>query len=369
MEGPRAARKEELQDLIDLINYVFRVSASKEPDMHICFPLFISENNLDNLLVYADRKTGKPISHLGLWINDFSYFGESLKIGYIGSVCTHPDYRGQGLASKLLDVAFQQLEQNGVDLLLVSGSRSLYVRAGCRVVGVVNWYTIPKKEQDVWFDVTVDPPVEPLNELWMKEPLRTKRGLKNFEALVEAGALPRCMGSKSKVYLASIGGVPLAYVQAVHNKDGSVYIYEWAGDRSVIVDLVRFMANSTENDTSWPVPSWETALLEFLSKMEAPVTKTGALSGTYKIIRFASFIEKVGRYLAEAFGGSPLTGFDQDGMQVLVYEDEKLALPPDEMLNLLFSGKLPDAVPPKMQALFEKALPLPLPWPIGFDFI
>ena len=158
MEGPRAARKEELQDLIDLINYVFRVSASKEPDMHICFPLFISENNLDNLLVYADRKTGKPISHLGLWINDFSYFGESMKIGYIGSVCTHPDYRGQGLASKLLDVAFQQLEQNGVDLLLVSGSRSLYVRAGCRVVGVVNWYTIPKKEQDVWFDVTVDPP-------------------------------------------------------------------------------------------------------------------------------------------------------------------------------------------------------------------
>lgn len=369
MEGPRSVKKEELQDLTNLINYVFRTSSNKEPDMHICFPIFISEQNLDNLLVFVDETTQKPVSHMGTWINDFNYFGEPMKVGYLGSVCTHPDFQGQGLASRLLDEVFNHLENNGVDILLVSGGRGLYQRAGCKRVGEVKWHNISKQDTHPKFDVAIDPPVEYLNELWLNEPMRTKRGLDNFKTLVEAAALARCVNAKSKVYLAKTGDTPLAYIQGLHTKDGSIMIYEWAGDRSVLIELASYIANTCQNETRWPVPSWEKTLLSLLPSINASVTKTDTLSGTYKIIRFAPFIDKISSYLTELYGAKKLSGFDEENRQVLLYENERIALNPEDMLTMLLSGKLPNNLPPKMQQLFEKALPLPLPWPIGFDYI
>lgn len=368
MEGPRAVKKDELQDLIDLVNYVFRTSSSKEPDMHICFPLFLSEKNLDNLLVMVDDN--KPVSHMGLWINDFSYFGEPLKIGSLGSVCTDPNYRGQGLATQLMDEVLKHLEDQGVDLLLVSGGRGLYQRAGCQKAGQITWHNIPKNSLTTDFEVVVNPPIELMSELWLKEPLHSQRDPETFKTLVDAYALARCINCGSTVYLAKVNDTPLAYLQAVENKDGSVFLYEWAGERSILVELAMHIANLPETkELRWPIPSWENVLLEFLSQIQAPQTGTDSLSGTYKIVRFASFIEKIGNYLRLRFGAKDIKGFDEGDLQVLRLEDEEIKLDRFAMNELLLSGVLPENLPPKMKKLLQKATPLPLPWPIGFDYI
>ncbi len=368
MEGPRPVKKEELADLINLINYVFRTSSGKMPDMQICFPLFLSEKNLEHLLIMADN--GQPVSHTGLWLNDFQYFSQTMKVGYLGSVCTEPNYRGMGLATTLMEAVLNHLEENGVDLLLVSGGRGLYQQAGCLKEGSVNWYSIPKQAPDCRFDITINPPVALMNELWIKEPLHSKRSLSNFEALVEAAALARCIDRESKVYLAGTMDTPLAYIQAVHGHDGSVFIYEWAGERTVLIEIAAFIASlPNSKEVRWPIPSWEKALLSLMPKIKGIAKDTEKLSGTYKIVRFASFIDKISNYLSERYGLSPIKGCDQEEFQALYYEDEALKLKPKDMQKMLLSGVLPANIPPKMKEAFLQALPLPLPWPIGFDFI
>lgn len=368
MEGPRPVKKEEFEDLINLINYVFRTSSGKKPDMEICFPLFLSEKNLDHLLIMADK--GQPVSHAGLWLNDFHYFGQTMKVGYLGSVCTEPNYRGMGLATTLMGAVLNHLEENGVDLLLVSGGRGLYQQAGCLKEGSVNWYSIPKQSPNCCFDITINPPVALMNELWIKEPLHTKRSLSNFEALVEAAALARCIDRESKVYLAGTRDTPLAYIQAVHGQDGSVFLYEWAGERTVLIEIAAFIAGlPNSKEVRWPIPAWEKTLLSLMPKINGIAKGTEKLSGTYKIVRFASFIDKASSYLSERYGLSPLTGYDQEEFQILLYEDETLKLKPNKMQQMLLSGVWPSNIPPKMKEAFLKTLPLPLPWPIGFDFI
>lgn len=370
MEGPRAVRKEELQDLTELINYVFRSSSGKEPDMHICFPIFISDKNLDNLLVMVDEESGKPVSHMGLWINEFSYFGQPMKVGSLGSVCTDPNFRGQGLATKLMEAVFNRLEAEGVDLLLVSGGRGLYQRAGCTEVGDVKWYALPQQPLNLDFEVVVDPDVSLMNELWIREPLHSKRGLKNFETLVDAKALARCINCQSTVYMARLGNSPLAYVQAITSADKTVYIYEWAGDRTSLVQLALYIANLPDvNSVQWPIPSWEKTLLALIEHSNASLAKTTELSGTYKIVRFAPFVDKVSNYLSELYGIDKIIGFDEGDTQVLQFGDEEIKLDHKSMHLMLLKGTLPDNLPPKMKELFSMALPLPLPWPIGFDYI
>ncbi len=127
-EGPRLVRREELDDLADLAAVSFggvvrprrgrrrrRVEARSGS--------------------YVIARDGKPVSHIRVVYNVLSLNGCRLKIASIGGVCTHPDYRGQGIASTLLDHCVQVAADAGASLLLISGERGLYRRAGVAGLG------------------------------------------------------------------------------------------------------------------------------------------------------------------------------------------------------------------------------------------
>lgn len=65
--------------------------------------VFIAENTI----VY--KENNEIIAMLQIIYNDSS-FGQ---VGYIYGVCTHPDYRGKGLMSKLLNFTFSYLKDKG----------------------------------------------------------------------------------------------------------------------------------------------------------------------------------------------------------------------------------------------------------------
>ncbi len=73
---------------------------------------------------------GEPVSLIGTFHSRVSVYGSPLRVGSIGGVCTHPEYRGHGLASRLLDYCTRRLTAEGARLLLISGTRGLYTRAG-----------------------------------------------------------------------------------------------------------------------------------------------------------------------------------------------------------------------------------------------
>ena len=86
---PRSAKLEEFDKVIELINYVFRISRSHKPTMMEEFPLLLSKNNIENMIIISEDD--KVVSDVNYLIQDVSIQGNRLKVAAMGGVCTHPD--------------------------------------------------------------------------------------------------------------------------------------------------------------------------------------------------------------------------------------------------------------------------------------
>jgi len=58
--------------------------------------------------------------------NELKIGGETLKIGFIGTVSVHPEARGEGHMKKLMWMAIDAMKAEGVDLALLGGQRQRY---------------------------------------------------------------------------------------------------------------------------------------------------------------------------------------------------------------------------------------------------
>lgn len=74
-------------------------------------------------------RDGRPVSHIRLVYNHLLIYACRVKVASIGGVCTHPDYRGQGIATELLDRCIAEATEAGATLMIISGGRGLYRRA------------------------------------------------------------------------------------------------------------------------------------------------------------------------------------------------------------------------------------------------
>jgi ribosomal protein S18 acetylase RimI-like enzyme len=62
--------------------------------------------------------------------------GCELHVACMGAVATRETHRGRGFASRLVQAAFDKARADGADLMLISGDRTLYRRAGAVPVGL-----------------------------------------------------------------------------------------------------------------------------------------------------------------------------------------------------------------------------------------
>ncbi|WP_131066447.1 GNAT family N-acetyltransferase, partial [Clostridioides difficile] len=62
---PRSAKLEEFDKVIELINYVFRISRNHKPTMMEEFPLLLSKNNIENMIIISeDDKVVSDVNYL-----------------------------------------------------------------------------------------------------------------------------------------------------------------------------------------------------------------------------------------------------------------------------------------------------------------
>lgn len=72
---------------------------------------------------------------LALQVQDFRAAGCLLRTGWIGTVCTAPEYRGQGLLAALMERANRLAEESGCDLVVLGGQRQRYQPFGYERAG------------------------------------------------------------------------------------------------------------------------------------------------------------------------------------------------------------------------------------------
>lgn len=85
--------------------------------------------------LYLIAYRGQPVSQIGIFHHRLKAPDGLIRVGSVGGVCTHPEFREQRLAGRLLKHCTQQLMLEGARLMLISGDRGLYTRAGCALSG------------------------------------------------------------------------------------------------------------------------------------------------------------------------------------------------------------------------------------------
>ena len=141
VEGPRAATRDETDELHRLVTDVFGSSEMPGEQVPNEYPLIFRDKDEDSRRVIC--VDGKIVSYVGLHIRTAVFFGCEITVGSVGGVCTHPAYRGRGLASVLMNHCESFMRDAGVDLVIVSGERGLYRRLEYELAGSVNVYRVP----------------------------------------------------------------------------------------------------------------------------------------------------------------------------------------------------------------------------------
>ncbi|MDP6041722.1 MAG: GNAT family N-acetyltransferase [Candidatus Latescibacteria bacterium] len=131
----RAATETELEEIAELQHLVFRPN---EPDVAQRYLSYTNDDpayTLDHSRVIS--QDGRLVCHLRIWDRTLRVRGADLLAAGIGSLCTHPDFRGRGYAQALMRDSEKYFFEAGYDLGL------LFTIIGTPFYEAQGWVPIP----------------------------------------------------------------------------------------------------------------------------------------------------------------------------------------------------------------------------------
>ncbi|HOK55808.1 MAG TPA: GNAT family N-acetyltransferase [bacterium] len=260
----RQGNLEVLDEMIELADLVFR---PKEKSMGIETPIMYSKENIEKGNTFIAIENKKIVSFVGLVEEEINVYGNRMKIGEIGNVCTHPDYRGKGFASALLQKAIEKATEDKIAYLMISGGRSLYKRIGA-VSMLYYVYQIRGKNKKVDFKIKRfrDEMFSDCMKIYQKEPVRFIRN-KDFSqlfSLYNGKYRKKVMLCESRIYVIQKEREILGY-WAEGERKGVInigYNREFAGSRKFLVEAWK----SRRGKKNIFVPLWDRELHYLLGK-------------------------------------------------------------------------------------------------------
>jgi GNAT superfamily N-acetyltransferase len=370
-EGPRTPRENELAAVAELSRSIFFEDETSYWEALRSWPMFLRPNLRQDILTMF--KDGQPVSTIGRLERDILVHGHRLRMGFIGGVCTHPDHRGKGLASTILDAMMAQFHQDNVDFVYISGTRRLYFGAGANHAAIEKRFVIDKSFRADDLGVQIHAAnlqdIDMLVALAERESVRFIRPRSDFELVMEN---EHCGGRPCKFYFIELRGIPVGYLLLRGKIDSNedIKLIEFVGDRLCILSALEKIVQRISDDASLEIniPHGD-LLIELLSNAGAQgkLAKTG---GTMKVIDFCRTMRKLFPYFKERLAGWACLSLNLTaGKERYVAWNEKGTLELEDEDNMLWTllGKPPDALiegiraTGQMEKLVEQCLPIPVP--------
>jgi GNAT superfamily N-acetyltransferase len=302
MEGPRRAIEDELDQLADLMAICF--GGALGPRRRRRRPHWVRRSG-----AWVIARDGRLVSHIRLVYNFLSIYGCRVKIASIGGVCTHPDYRNQGLASILLEHCALVARQAGASLLLISGGRGMYRRAHAVEAAPTREATLSPRSVRTASPPLRVRPVEPDDwracaRLYQAEPVRFLRSADSFAQVLRHERRDRWIVERQ--------GAPEAYVILSREwgtppEDPRRNVSEYAGSRGALVDALPslFEVGQLERIT-FPAPIYDLELGDLLEGM-GEVLRPGTMEGhTIRMISLPTLMQRLKPYLSARLARSEL---------------------------------------------------------------
>ena len=125
----RWARTEELEEIVEFIDYVFS-KAHRPHDFASLLPKLYGERGASAVHHFILREEGKIVGAVLCYPIAVHMGDETLTALGIGSVSTHPAARGQGYLKLLMDAADARAQEIDADFAVLSGLRQRYEHFG-----------------------------------------------------------------------------------------------------------------------------------------------------------------------------------------------------------------------------------------------
>ncbi|MFW6269126.1 MAG: GNAT family N-acetyltransferase [Bacillota bacterium] len=359
----RRAKENDLEEIVDLVNKVFRA-----PDLPLSmgqqFPLLLGEDNVDNLYI-AENEEGKIVSHNGIIKNRIKIYGHQLSFASMGSVCTHPDYRGQGIATSILEKIFENLYQEKVSLLTISGARGLYTRQGADFTAGKKEYLIDKnldfknnnKLDFHYYKNQVPDKMNEITEIYHNEPVRYERKRWEFPLLINAMAPVHDVPYPPDYFVLTISrkGRMLAYIVG-QLKEDKYKLIEYAGERLAVIEGIKYLKDEKKiSEVNIDVPFYDKILSNHLDNLGVEVEES-SYGATYKVINQDNLITEI----------IPIIKEKNRRKQLNIDKEVSLkSMDKEKLLHFLFD----DYSREEYENDLPEVLPLPLPNPGCLNYI
>jgi hypothetical protein len=281
----------------------------------------------------------------------------------------------------------ENARRDGLDLLLVSGERSLYRRRQCVQVGNMIECLVTRGQPDQASGVTgvrlveYDPGwFQTIVRLYAREPVRFYRTGDEFGPMLDAGLRP-FYNMTIKAYLVEAEQSPAAYfIMSILNDCAEVS--EYAGDRGLLRSAFQqVLAKESLSQMRIKLPHGD-ALIGLL---QGPgiVQKPSSQLGTVKILNAISLLESLRPYFLQHVPAAVVDCLDwveENGQIALIAAGERLVFEdPTALTHLIFgfeeSAPCPAAIAnflarhPEADQFVSSVFPVPLPWAGNLNFI
>jgi predicted N-acetyltransferase YhbS len=368
VDGPRPPRPDETDDLEDLAALCFGFPRPASRSRRRRAP----RRSLGGRVIVAD---GRPIAHVHIVYNRLSIYGALVKIASFGGVCTHPDYRGRGLASQLLAYCLREVRDAGAALVLISGTRGLYRRTGAVPAGPV-WHANvqaealrrPRRSVSVRRAEHCDWPA--IASLHHAEPVRFLRTGEFFSRLLPPD-------SHRDIWLAEMDGKPLAYLCLSHmwgipDRDRVRALGEYAGARAAVLAALPLLLRAAElGGIRLSVPQFDQELT-YLLRAQGHQLRAGTMPDhTIRLVNLPGLMKALRPYLRAHLSASELRRLEceqADDTFRFALSDHRAEMGVSEAGRLLFDGKRIPRISGDLHRALSLLTPIPIPLP-GLNYV
>lgn len=373
-EKIRPSLPDEIDEVSRVVTSVFR-QGPNPISMGITFSHLLNRNNADR--IYVLDLDGTIVSVVASLRSDIVIDDAKLPVVSIGSVCTLPEYRGNGYVTRMLDVMEERFRNEGIALMLVSGTRGIYRRRHCYETGEAYQIDLAPHEFGASSGETGDFTASDLPGMvavYERERVRFERTTEFFRVLIGDQSYASARRASARLLVHRRSGKVDAYACLIIRKDDErsiAEVFEFAGGDDAVVAILRHAASLLEVDAlTVDIPNYRKPLADLLVS-HGGAFQTRTIPGTVKIIDFESLWAQLTPYLQATMGADAANEIRlrREGERVkLSLHDEVAHLDQRAATNLVFSG--PQLLSPSpLKSRLSSAFPLPYVHPYNLNYV
>lgn len=362
----RRLKPHEFEQAINLSDEIFR--DSDHESMGKSFPQVFSKELQQSFGAFVDEKL---VSFIGLVPSNIQVNDAILNVFSIGSVCTHENYRQQGISSAILKEVYKYIDDAQASLLFVSGDRGLYTRNHCYHFGTAYKYIIDEIEE-VSYEGSIRKGVA--NDLFQVHNIVRGKNVRFMNTVWEWSKQFKSAGYTSifkmdqQLYVAENNDgkieayVVVALPTPISTKENAMII-EWGGEPKVIKKIIHeLLTKNIASNVELIGMEHESIHQEFNIFPHEKMNN----GGTVHIVNTHRLIKQIMPYLMtiDSNINNKINITTKDDVITFDYEDSTINLTKKELVNFLFTEQqLND------QSEFGKIFPIPLPHTNGLQYV